>query len=116
MFKGKKGQTLMRSFIDGNDELDSNGLIQEQLGAEISPKATHSSAKPTIGTEENVKASTYDLERQLNEKESIKIKAEMSEETQRPNSAPYAKGIPHNAKEEQIQRPKRRRRLRIYLP
>ena len=106
----------MRSFIDGNDESDSNGLIQEQLGIKISPKATHASATPTIGTEENVKASTYDLERQLNEKEIIKIKVEMSEEIQRRNSAPYAKGILHNAKEEQIRRSKRRSRRRIYLP
>jgi len=106
----------MRTFIDGNDASDSNGLIQEQLGAKISPKATHTSAPPTIGTEENVKASTYDLERQLNEKEIIKIKVEMSEEIQRRNSDPYAKGILHNAKEEQIRRSKRRSRLRIYLP
>jgi RNA-binding protein YhbY len=69
-----------------------------------------------IETEENVKASTYDLERQLNEKEIIKIKVQMSEEIQRPNSAPYAKGILHNAKEDKIQRSKRRNRLRIYIP
>jgi len=106
----------MRTFIDGNDASDSNGLIQEQLGAKISPKATHTSAPPTIGTEENVKASTYDLERQLNEKKIIKSKVEMSEEIQRRNSDPYAQGILHNAKEEQIRRPKRRSRLRIYLP
>lgn len=106
----------MRSFIDGNDESDTNGLIQEQLGAKISPKATHTSAPPTIGTEENVKASTNDLERQLNEKEIINIKVEMSEEIHRRNSDPNAKGIPHNAKEEQIRRSKRRSRLRIYLP
>ena len=108
----------MRSFIDGNEESDSNsnGLIQEQLGAKISPKATRTSAPPTMETEENVKASTYDLERQLNEKEIIKIKVEMSEEIQRRNSAPYAKGILHNAKEEQVRRSKRRSRRRIYLP
>jgi len=83
----------MRTFIDGNDASDSNGLIQEQLGAKISPKATHTSAPPTIGTEENVKASTYDLERQLNEKEIIKIKVEMSEEIQRRNSDNHLAGF-----------------------
>jgi RNA-binding protein YhbY len=106
----------MRSFIDGNDESHSNGLIQEQLGEIFASKATHTSAPPMIGTEENAKASTYDLERHLNEKEIIKIKVEMSEEIQQPNSAPYAKGILHNAKEDQRRRSKRRNRLRIYIP
>lgn len=106
----------MRLFIDGNDKSDSNGLIQEHLGAKISPKATPTSAPPMIGTEENAKASAHDLEHELNEKEIIKIKVELSEEIQRRNSVPAAKGTLRNAKEEQIRRSKRRRRLRIYLP
>jgi hypothetical protein len=78
-------------------------MIQEKLGATVSPNATHTSAP---------------VERQPNgkEQEIIKVKGEMSEEIQRLNSELDGMGIIRNGKEEQIQRSKRRSKLRVYLP
>jgi len=44
----------MRSFIDGNGGSRSNELIQEELGATVSPNATRTSA-PATGSEETSK-------------------------------------------------------------
>jgi hypothetical protein len=53
----------------------SNGLIQEELGATVSPNATHINKRArNNGVPRNLKARIYDLERQLNEKEIIKLK------------------------------------------
>jgi hypothetical protein len=75
----------MRSFIDGNGGSGSNGLIQEELGATVSPNATHTSAPATMGSEETSRQESTILERQLNgkEQEIIKVKLEMLEEIQR---------------------------------
>jgi hypothetical protein len=109
---------LTRSFIDGNGGSSSNGLIQEQLVATVSPNAMDTSAPATMKYEENLKARIYDLERKLNgkEEEITKAKVEASEEIQRLNSELDTMGILHNTKEKQIRRSKRRSKLRIYLP
>jgi hypothetical protein len=97
---------LTCSFIDGNGGSGSNGLIQEQLGATVSPNATHTSApqqwapKKTQGKDLRFGA--------LTERERGEI--------QRLNSKLDAMGILLNTKEKQIRRSKRRRKLRIYLP
>ena len=107
----------MRSFIDGNGGLGSNGLIQEELGATVSPNGTHT--RPAImGSEETSRQESTILERQLNgkEQEIINVKVEMSEEIQRLNSELDGMGIMLKGKEEQIRRAKRRSKLRVYLP
>jgi hypothetical protein len=78
-------------------------MIQEKLGATVSPNATHTSAP---------------AERQPNgkEQEIIKVKGEMSEEIQRLNSELDAMGIVLKGKEKPIRRAKRRSKLRVYLP
>ena len=95
----------MRSFIDGHGSSISNGLIQEELGATVSPEET-SRQESTI------------LERQLNgkEQEIIKVKVEMLEEIQRLNSELEGMGILLKGKEEQRRRAKRRSKLRVHLP
>jgi hypothetical protein len=113
-----KGVNLMRSFIDGNGGSGSNGLIQEELGATVSPNATHTSAPAIMGSEETSRQESTILERQLNgkEQEIIKVKVEMSKEIQRLNSKLDGMGIMLKGKEEQIRRAKRRSKLRVYLP
>ena len=109
----------MRSFIDGHGGSSSNGLIQEALGATVSPNATHTSAPAIMGSEETSRQESAILERQLNgkEQEIIKVKVEMSEEIQRLNSELDGMGIMLKEKEEQIgRRAKRRSKLRVYLP
>jgi hypothetical protein len=108
----------MRSFIDGNGGSGSNGLIQEELGATVSPNATHTSAPATMGSEETSRQESTILERQLNgkEQEMIKVKVEMSEEIQRLNSELHGMRIMLKGKEEQLRRSKRRSKLRVYLP
>ena len=108
----------MRSFIDGNGGSGSNGLIQEESSARVSPNATHTSAPAIMGSEETSRQESTILERQLNgkEQEIIKVKVEMSEEIQRLNSELDGMGIMLKGKEEQIRRSKRRSKLRIYLP
>jgi len=85
----------MPSFIDGNGGSGSNGLIQRELGATVSPNATHTSAPAIMGSEETSRQESAILERQLNgkEQEIIKVKGEMSEEIQRLNSELDAMGI-----------------------
>jgi hypothetical protein len=116
--KVKSGEILMRSFIDGHGGSSSNGLIQEKLGATVSPSATHTSAPPIMGSEETSRQESTILQRQPNgkEQEIIKVKGEMSEEIQRLNSELDGMGIMLKGKEEQIRRAKRRSKLRIYLP
>ena len=108
----------MRSFIDGHSGSRSNGLIQEESSATVSPNATHTSAPAIMGSEETSRQESTILERQLNgkEQEIIKVKVEMSEEIQRLNSELDGMGIMPKGKEEQIRRAKRRSKLRIYLP
>jgi len=108
----------MRSFIDGHGGSSSNGLIQEKLGATVSPNATHTRAPAIMGSEETSRQESAILERQLNgkEQEIIKVKVEMSEEIQRLNSELDGMGIMLKGKEEQIRRAKRRSKLRVYLP
>ena len=108
----------MPSFIDGNGGSGSNGLIQRELGATVSPNATHTSAPAIMGSEETSRQESAILERQLNgkEQEIIKVKVEMSEEIQRLNSELDVIGIMLKGKEEQIRRAKRRSKLRVYLP
>ncbi len=107
----------MRSFIDGHGGSSSNGLIQEELGATVSPNATDTSAPAIMGSEETSRQESTILERQLYGKEQaiIKVKVEMSEEIQR-NSELDGMGIMLKGKEEQIRRAKRRSKLRVYLP
>jgi hypothetical protein len=81
-----RGNTLMGSFIAGNDRSDNNKLRQEDEQGRVS-----TDAPATIASEESLKPRTYDLEHQLSEKE-------------------------QNTKEQTTQRRKRRRKLRIYLP
>jgi hypothetical protein len=108
----------MRSFIDGHGGSSSNGLIQEELGATVSPKATDTSAPAIMGSEETSRQESTILERQLNgkEQEIINVKVEMSEEIQRLNSELDGMGIMLKGKGEQIRRAKRRSKLRVYLP
>ena len=109
---------MTRSFIDGHGGSSSNGLIQEESSATVSPNATHTSAPATMKYEENLRARISDLERKLNgkEEEITKAKVEMSEEIQRLNSELDTMGILLKTKEKQIRRSKRRSKLRIYLP
>jgi hypothetical protein len=109
----------MRSFIDGHGGSSSNGLIQEALGATVSPNATHTSAPAIMGSEETSRQESAILERQPNAKEQevLKVKVAMSEEIQRLNSELDGMGIMLKEKEEQIgRRAKRRSKLRVYLP
>lgn len=109
----------MGSFIAGNSGPDGNKLIQEVRGAEGSPKnATYTRTPATMRSEENLKARIYDLERQLGQREEeiIKLKGEISEETQRLKSELRAMGILLNAKEEQMRCSNTRNKRRIYLP
>ena len=108
----------MRSFIDGHSGSSSNGLIQEELGATVSPNATHTSAPAIMGSEEISRQESTIVERQANgkEQEIIKVKVEMSEEIQQLNSELDGMGILVKRKEKQIWRSKRRSKLRIYLP
>jgi hypothetical protein len=93
-------------------------MIQEKLGATVSPSATHTSALAIMGSEEISRQQSTILERQSNRKEQeiIKVKVEMSEEIQRLNSELDGMGIMLKGKEEQIRRSKRRSKLRVYLP
>jgi hypothetical protein len=95
-----------------------NVLIQEELGATVSPNATHTSAPAIMGSEETSRQESTILERKLNgkEEEITKAKVEMSEEIQRLNSELDTMGILLKGKEEQIRRAKRRNKLRVYLP
>ena len=108
----------MPSFIDGHGGSSSNVLIQEKLGATVSPNATHTSAPAIMGSEEISRQESTIVERQANgkEQEIIKVKVEMSEEIQRLNSELDGMGILVKRKEKQIRRSKRRSKLRIYLP
>ena len=108
----------MRSFIDGNGGSNSNVLIQEELGATVSPKRYAYKRTRNNGSEQTSTQESTILERQLNgkEQEIIKVKVEMSEEIQRLNSELDGMGIMLKGKEEQIRRSKRRSKLRIYLP
>ena len=108
----------MRSFIDGHSGSSSNGLIQEESSATVSPNAMHTSAPAIMGSEETSRQESTILERQLNgkEEEITKAKVEMSEEIQRLNSELDTMGILLKTKEKQIRRSKRRSKLRIYLP
>jgi len=108
----------MRSFIDGDGGSSSNGLIQEELGATVSPNATHTSAPAIMGSEETSRQESAIVERQSNgkEQEIINVKVEMSEEIRRLNSELDGMGIMLKGKEEQIRRAKRRSKLRVYLP
>jgi hypothetical protein len=115
----KEKGTLMASFIAGNSGSDSNKLIQEHRGAEGSPNATYTTRAPaTMGSEENLKARIYDLECQLGQREEeiIKLKKDISEESQRLKSELQAMGILLSAKEEQIRRCNTRSKRRIYFP
>src|SRR6266478_7803162 len=108
----------MRSFIDGNDGSNSNVLIQEELGATVSPKRYAYKRTRNNGSQETSRQESTILERQLNgkEQEIIKVKVEMSEEIERLNSELDGMGIMLQRKEELIRRSKRRSKLRIYLP
>ncbi len=93
-------------------------MIQEKLGATVSPNPTHTSAPAIMGSEEISRQQSTILERQSNGKEQgiIKVKVEMSEEIQRLNSELDGMGIMLKGKEKQIRRAKRRSKLRVYLP
>jgi uncharacterized protein YicC (UPF0701 family) len=75
-------------------------------------------APGTIGSKEDLKARTCDLESQLNREEEaiVTVKPGMSEEIQRLKSKLHAKGILLEAKEEPVGRSNRRRKLRVYFP
>ena len=92
-------------------------MIQEKLGATVSPNATHTSVPAIMGSEEISRQQSTILERQSNgkEQEIIKVKVEMSEEIQQ-NSERDGIGTMLKGKEEQIRRSKRRNKLRVYLP
>jgi hypothetical protein len=98
-----------------NQGPDNNQLIQEHRRANESQNATYTRA-PTR-PEEHLKARIYDLECQLGQREEeiIKLKAEISEETQRLKSELQAMGRLLNAKEEQIRRSNMRNKRRIYF-
>jgi hypothetical protein len=108
----------MRSFTGGHGGSISNGLIQEELGATVSPNATPTSAPANNGVRRNSRQESTILERQLNgkEQEIIKVKVEMLEEIQRLNSELEGMGILLKETEEQRRRAKRRSKLRVYLP
>ena len=108
----------MRLFIDGNRGANSNGLIKKQLRPEVSPSARHTSAPTEIGSEQNTKATIDNLDCQLRQKEEeiIKPTVEISEKTKQLKSELHEKEIRLNAKEEQVRRPNRRNKLRVYLP
>ena len=93
-------------------------MIQEKLGATVSPNATHTSAPATMESEETSRQESTIVERQANgkEQEIIKVKVEMSEEIQRLNSELDGMGILVKRKEKQIRRSKRRSKVRVYLP
>ena len=94
-------------------------MIQEKLGATVSPNVTHTSDAPAImGSEEISRQESTIVERQSNgkEQEIIKVKLEMSEEIQRLTSELDGMGIMLKGKEQQIRRSKRRSKLRVYLP
>jgi hypothetical protein len=93
-------------------------MIQEKLGATVSPNAMHTSAPAIMGSEETSRQQSTILERQPNgkEQEMIKVKVEMSEEIQRLNSELDGMGTMLKGKEEQVRRSKRRSKLRVYLP
>ena len=106
-------------FNEENGGLGRNGLIQEQMGAEVSPRATPTRGAPaTMASEESLKAIICELERQLSEKEvEIKeVKVKMSEEIQGLKIELHAMGILLKGKGEQIRRSNRRSKLRVYLP
>ena len=92
-------------------------MIQEKLGATVSPNPTHTSAPAIMGSEGISRQQSTILGRQSNGKEQgiIKVKVEMSEEIQR-KSELDGMGIMLKGKEEQIRRPKRRSKLRVYFP
>jgi len=108
---------LTSCFNEENGGLGRNGLIQEQMGAEVSPHATPR-APATMASEEGLKARICELERQLSEKEvEIKeVKVKMSEEIQGLKIELHAMGILLKGKGEQIRRSNRRSKLRVYLP
>jgi hypothetical protein len=93
-------------------------MIQEKLGATVSPNAMHTSAPAIMGSEEISRQESTILPRQSNGKEQgiIKVKVEMSEEIQRLNSELDGMGTMLKGKEEQVRRSKRRSKLRVYLP
>ena len=93
-------------------------MIQEKLGATVSPNDTHTSAPAIMESEEISRQESTIVERQSNgkEQEITKVKVEMSEEIQRLNSELDGMGIMLKGKEEQIRRSKRRSKLRVYLP
>jgi len=92
-------------------------MIQEKLGATVSPNPTHTSAPAIMGSEEISRQQSTILERQSNGKERgiIKVKVEMSEEIQR-KSELDGMGSMLKGKEEQIRRSERRSKRRIYFP
>lgn len=106
----------MGSFVE-NQGPDSNQLIQEHLGAKGSQNATYTRALAAMGSEEHLIARIHDLECQVGQREEeiIKLKAEISEETQRLKSELQAMGLLLNAKEERIRRSNMRNKRRIYF-
>lgn len=106
----------MGSFVE-NQGSDSNQLIPEHLGAMGSQNATYTTTIATLESEEHLKARIHDLECQLGQREEeiIKLKAEISEETQRLKSELQAMGLLLNAKEERIRRSNMRNKRRIYF-
>jgi hypothetical protein len=106
----------MRSFIDGNGGSNSNVLIQEELGATVSPKRYAYKRPRNNGSEENLKARIYGFGAPTERESATDVKVEMSEEIQRLSSELDGMGTMLKGKEEQIRRSKRQSKLRIYLP
>jgi uncharacterized protein YicC (UPF0701 family) len=95
----------------------TKGLIQKQIGTEVSTNDTCVSTWNNR-SKEDLKARTCDLESQLNREEEaiVTVKTGMSEEIQRLKSKLHAKEIPLEAKEEPVRRSNRRCKLQVYFP
>jgi hypothetical protein len=98
--------TLMGSLIEENDGLDTKGLIQEQVGTEVSTNDPYV-APATNESKEHLEASTCDLGSQSNQNEE-----QISEESQSLKSQHTNEIL----QEKPARRSSRRRKLRVYFP